>query len=160
MNTKYLFFTSLSIAFLLIFGCNQATESPSTPAPVQNTAPTRQITPPLAMAALQYIHQNSDQIDYVFDNLPFSTNASGPNVQKSVNMFNEQPVMNQGCAQKMGTANFTGKGQLIASANFFVSPGCNYWLINFRNVTYANQMTQEAMNYFKQVSTRVTTTTE
>lgn len=155
INVKYvhLLLTCAPILFFCYCG-GEANQTSVQPSPTTQKSAAN-IIPPLAMEAVVYIHENTEQIDYTFNNLPFSSNASGPNVRSSINMFNDKPVMNQGCAPQMGTAIFTGKGQVVATANFFSSPGCNYWLINFRGGSYANQMSENGINYFRQLQDRV-----
>lgn len=114
------------------------------------TAPTENL-PPLPAAYLVELFPKVNQVDFIFNKLPITTNASDKDAQAALTMIAADSVAVQGCAPRFATMIFTGSEGMLFNGDVFFANGCTYFQITYKGKRYANLMTEGAFNYFNQI---------
>lgn len=118
------------------------------------TEPNTGINPePMAGDTLLALFQNINQIDFIFNAFPVTTNAEGKNAQMCVQLFSAQAPATQNCAKALATVIFTdnSKGRMVMEGTVYFAQGCTYWTIAYKGKKYANAMSTQGVNYFNQI---------
>ncbi len=141
----------LLITVLALTACNQ--DKPSQPA--ANTTPPPAAAPAASLPSvpLELVKQlwaEGTQVDYIFYDYPFTMSLSEkPAVQNAVRHVAETLAPLKPECKPMGRVTYQIKGEIMLEGEFFFSQGCTYFVFEKNRVkTYANMMTDEAIQYF------------
>lgn len=113
-------------------------------------APTENL-PPLPGSVLVELFPQVIQVDFIFNKLPITTNASDKDAKAALTMIAADSVAVQGCAPMFATMIFTGSEGMLFNGEVYFANGCTYFQIFYKGKRYANLMTEGAFNYFNQI---------
>ncbi len=99
---------------------------------------------------MEKLWQEGTQVDYIFYNHPFTMSLTEKSaVQHAVRHIAETPAPLKPECKALGRVTFQIKGDIVLEGDFFFSAGCTYFVFEKNRVkTYANYMTDEAVQYF------------
>lgn len=145
-------------AIAILFSC-QSNEKPKKPvasAPATIAAPTLQQVPypPVPQDLLSMIVAKGDHIDIVFYKFPISMSRDGQQdvIQELSRLTDQSPQARANCVAD-GRIFYQGGGETLAEADLYVSEGC-YYVVFYKDKkpAYANGLTPEAIQFFKQLT--------
>ena len=144
----------------MLFACNQdkptaPTAAPTTPPPAAEPAAT---LPSVPLELLEKLWQEGTQVDFIFYNYPFTMSLNEkPAIQHAVRHIAEKPAPLKPECKAMGRVTYQIKGDIVLDGDFYFSAGCTYFVFEKnRTKTYANYMTDDAIQYFnKQIQQAV-----
>lgn len=143
-------------AIAILFSC-QSNEKPKAPAattPATIAAPALQQVPypPVPQDLLSTIVTKGDHVDIVFYKLPISMSRDGQKdvIQELARLTDQSPQARANCVAD-GRIFYQGGGETIAEADLYINEGC-YYVVFYKDKkpTYANGLTPEAIQFFKQ----------
>lgn len=140
----------ITLLAIALASCNQDKPAPATqPAPTQPASPT-QALPSVPLDLLEKIWQEGTQVDYIFYNHPFTMSLSDKAaVQHAVRHVAETPAPLKLECKPMGRVSYQIQGNIVLEGDFYFSAGCTYFVFEKDRVkTYANYMTEPAIQYF------------
>ncbi len=151
MKYSILFFIAI-----LIVGCGQKSNSPSTTAPVTEkpSAPISEQSyesyPSISMEEMQELATRTSNIDYMFYELPISMNLdNAPAINSALRQISDQPAkIMKGC-KPMGRVIFQDNGDIFKEADFYFAAPCfGFVFIEGSTKVNSNMMTEEGATFF------------
>lgn len=160
-------YISLIILSLFLFQCGN-TDSASTDKKADTTASTQQAAPvkttsspypSIGAEQMQYLWNNCDYVDYVFYHTSFSMNqAEQGAIRATLAGVSTQVADIDANCQPVGRVFFMVDGQNIEEADIFFGGNCFYYIFyKDKQYAYANKMTEQGINFYKNVFTQVQT---
>ena len=152
MFKKITFFLSLIIT---ISGCgsNENNTSSETPQPVAKTPAQQQVyLPSLPMEELKLLWDNSNQVDYIYYELPMSTSLDEQaSIQTQLRYISDTPVplsIKNNC-KAIARIFYKQDGEDIIESDLYFSENC-YFYVFFKEgkPVYSNLMTDVGKEYF------------
>ena len=117
--------------------------------PQETVSPKPQITS-LPALVFQEIYEESDYMDVIFQNLPFSiSQEENTSIRQMLRHVDNRPpeTLNNNCllfAQQM----FQKGGEIIAEAEIYHDPGCYYYVFTYKGQVYINAMTETGIGFY------------
>jgi len=149
---------------LLIIACGK-TENNNTTAINPPTAtvvetPLKELYPTLPLVKAEQLFTDTDYMDYVFYELPFSMNhAKKVDIQNSIRYISTSPVTNRiPQCKSIGRIFYQAKGEIIGEAEFHFNDkaGCYYFIfLEEGKPKYANLLTQAGVNNYNNLFNQV-----
>jgi len=148
-----------------------ATPTVTDPAEVQNQTDNNQANqatyagktyPSIPIDRLEYLWNNSNYMDVVFYQLPVSLNQSTMEQIRSTIMGIGEgvPDISPQC-QSIGRIFFQVDGENVETAEIYYQPGCTFYLwLEDEQPAYANQMTEQAINFYSNIMQQVQAATQ
>lgn len=121
-------------------------------------APAQQLSKPglqaLPAEMINKMLAEVDYIDYIWHDLPFSLSQEekeGINTNISFISSEAVPVLSPEC-KPIGRKFYNIKGETIATADVYFSPGCYYYVfLDGEKPIYANKITAQGINFYTQI---------
>lgn len=107
--------------------------------------------PALPLEVMQWLYLETEQVDFMFNPITITTNASGNDAKGTVTMFGTQRAVTLNCAKPLAGAIWTGKSGMLLDGQVYFANGCTYFEFTYKGKKYANQMTEQGFNYFNQI---------
>jgi len=134
---------SICLLFLGVLSSVHAQNDPAK-TPVANL-------PPLPASALVELFPLVTQADFVFNQLPVTTNAMDKDAKSALTMISADSVAVQGCSPSFASMVFLGGDRMLFTGDVYFANGCSYFRIVYQGKKYANLMTEGAFDYFNQI---------
>lgn len=109
--------------------------------------------PAISMDDFQTLLERTDKVDFVFYDLPFSSNVEGANARAAAAYFTGTAApANMNCTA-LGRAFYNAKGEELIQAEFFFDGyQCSYFLFyKDKKPVYTSTMTDSAKGFFNQM---------
>lgn len=163
----------LYLVLVLCFACGNSNQSESQPnnesSPNTNTEAANTnveydqvYLPSITVEEIQSLWTSTNQIDYIFYNLPISSSIdNNPSAQVHLRHISDTPANNTTiarCPTGLGRAFYKASGEDLLEAEIFFAEQCAFFVF-YKNgkATYSNLMTQEGVNFFNQMVSAVET---
>lgn len=157
----------LFILFVILFlgACNSDKPKAEVQQDTPTTSPTTEAStattdalylPSITMEEMQSLWNNTNQIDYIFYDLPISSSIdNSPSAQVHLRHVSDTPVnmTTKGrCTNGLGRAFYKSNGTDLLEAEIFFSEQCAFFIFYKKGkAVYGNLMTQEGVNFFNQM---------
>ena len=160
---------NIPIIFLLIgsifdfVGCKEksnntvATPAAAKPTATQAAAAAPPSLPSITIDEMRRLFDKCDYIDFIFYNMDFSMSVNDKsNVQRVINFVDKtQPAGNLTCPA-MGRLVFQGNGEILLEADMHYDKTCQHFIFyKDGKKTYANNISQQGIQYFQQMFAQV-----
>ena len=137
---------------------NTSTTEPPAAALVEE--PLKQLYPTLPLDKAERLFKQTDYMDYVFYELPFSMNHSkAADIQNSIRYISTSPVTNRiPQCKSIGRIFYQSKGEIISEAEFHFNDaqGCYYMIfMEEGQPKYANLLTATGVNNYNNLFAQV-----
>lgn len=153
---KY-YFTIFNLFFLLACTNNSSDTSksqattPTQETPQQQAAPQGKPYPSVPAEFIKTLWDNTEFIDYTFYELPISMSFDNKgSIQTVLKHISSTPAVVPTNCKPTGRAYFQKQGNDIATVEFYILKGCNYYVfIEDGKSKYGNVLTQEGINFYQ-----------
>ncbi|MFK7935794.1 MAG: hypothetical protein AB8G22_19935 [Saprospiraceae bacterium] len=157
-------FTTL-LCSLFFFACGSDTKTENSSSTTPPTAaiveePLNELYPTLPLEKAERLFTETDYLDYVFYELPFSMNHSKEaDIKNSIRYISTSPVTNRiPQCKSIGRIFYQAKGEIIGEAEFHFNNdvGCYYLIFMEENKPkYANLLTQTGVTNYSNLFSQV-----
>lgn len=107
---------------------------------------------------LKFMHENCDQIDYIFNDLPISMALSERSAVKNNITFiaPERVVDSPVSCKPLGRQLFYSKGELYIEADLFFDDQCKFLIfLEDQKPKYSCKLTQQGINFYNNIMKQV-----
>lgn len=133
------------------------TDSPTTQNEVASQAPATATLPAFPKDSILVLFDQCDYIDFVFYNGNFSISQNEQaSIRSSLGHISPEAAPMQPECKPMGRIFYQINGENRAQADFYFSQNCLYYIFMEDNKPkYANKMTEQGFNFFKNIFTQI-----
>lgn len=142
----------------LIFACSTSDNKNEPKPEVSTQSPDQAYLPSITMEELKNLWDNSNQVDYIYYDLPISTSLSDVySIQQSLRHVSETPVpleVKNKC-KPISRVFYKNSGKDLMEAEIYFSQGCTFFVF-FKEgkPAYSNLMTNDGVKYFNNILTK------
>jgi len=158
---KLLFSFSLVFIFFACGGeTTTQTTAPTPPAAAVEQEPIKNLYPTLPLEKAEQLFKQTDYMDYVFYELPFSMNHSkDADIKNAIRYISTSPVTNRiPQCKSIGRIFYQAKGEIIGEAEFHFNSdvGCFYMVFMEEGKSkYANLLTDVGVGNYSNIFSQV-----
>lgn len=147
---RNLIFSAIVCGLLAMFSCKT-----DTPKSLPSTQDSKKAgLPALPAEMINKMLAEVDYIDYIWHDLPFSlSQEEKEGINTNISFISNEGVSELSPACKaIGRKFYNIKGETIATADVYFSPGCYYYVfLEGEKPIYANKITAQGINFYTQI---------